>query len=166
VRAVAILCGFLATSSALAGTVESTVDPDGFVRVQMDLTHSQEAVRSFLADTEQTMRLGGDVRKIEAEPDGDCIRMTITTRGFIRPMRLVARRCPTAQGWHSKLVESEDFDAHEIVWKTEPVDGGTRVTMKVRVIPRLPVPQILIRKVVSGALEATIMRLDALLGSG
>ena len=61
------------------------------------------------------------------------------------------------------MLHSEDFKQHDIEWRVSAVEGGSRVTMRVRVVPRIPVPQALIRSVIGGALGSTLVRLDSLL---
>ncbi len=142
------------------------MDADGYVRVEMELVHSRDAVMGFLSDADKTMRLGTDITDVKTAPDGPCAKMTVTSRGLAGTMRYVARRCPTANGWRSTMLESDDFKSHDIEWLVAPSGQGTRVTMRVRVVPRLPVPQMLIRRVVGGALSATLKRLDTLLRGG
>jgi hypothetical protein len=163
-RTVAVLVALLSAGVASADPSSAVMDSDGFVQVQMDVPHSQEAVLAYLSDAGRTMRLGEEITEVRTAEDGQCTRMKVTTYGFAQTMHFLARRCPIADGWRSTMLESPDFKRHDIEWTVAPTDAGSRVTMRVRIIPRLPVPQFIIRQIVGGALRSTLVRLESLLG--
>ena len=163
-RALAMLLGMVLSGVVYAEPSEPVIDKEGFVRVEMDVAHSPDAVRSYLSDAGQTMRLGEEITAVDTVEDGDCTVMKVTTHGFAQTMHFLARRCPIANGWRSTMLESPDFERHDIEWTVAAAESGSRVTMRVRIIPRIPVPQIIIRKIVGGALTGTMLRLEQLLG--
>ena len=150
--------------TARAEPTTPVVDPDGFVRVSTDLPFAPQKVDAVLTDSATTMTMGKDVIDVQVQVDGSCEMLAVRTRGFTQPMTYTARRCRTAAGWASTLVQSEDFSSHDVEWATTPIEEGTRVTMRVRVKPHLPVPQLLIRSVVGNAIVGTLKRLETILG--
>jgi hypothetical protein len=163
-RALGVLAALFIAGVASAGPSEAVVDREGYVQVQMDVPYSQEEVLAYLSDAGRTMRLGQEITEVQTDPDGQCTRMRVTTHGFAQTMHFLARRCPIADGWRSTMLESPDFKRHDIEWRVASTDAGSRVTMRVRIVPRLPVPQLIIRQIVGGALRSTLVRLESLLG--
>lgn len=163
-RTVAMLAAMFTAGVASAGPTAAVVDSEGYVQVQMDVPHSQDEVLAYLSDAGRTMRLGEEITEVRTDRDGQCTRMKVTTHGFAQTMHFLARRCPIADGWRSTMLESPDFKRHDIEWRVAPTESGSRVTMRVRIIPRLPVPQLIIRRIVGGALRSTLVRLESLLG--
>ena len=110
------------------------------------------------------MRLGRGVRSVEVVPGRNGgARLTVRNRGFARDHSYTAERCPVEHGWHSRMIDSEDFEDHQIIWTTKPEGRGSRVTIRVKVQLHVPVPGFLVRQVVGGALEDTLEKMDVLL---
>lgn len=161
-----ILAGFLGlmlSGVVCAAPTAPVIDKEGFVRVEMDVGHSPGKVRSYLSDAERTMRLGQEIREVDTIQEGECTLMKVTTHGFGQTMHFLSRRCPTLDGWQSTMLESPDFERHDIEWTVSPSESGSHVMMRVRIIPRIPVPQFVIRKIVGGALVDTLNRLKRVL---
>jgi hypothetical protein len=151
----------------VAGAVEVRTEADGTVVVSALLGHDLAEVNRYLADPDATMRLGEDVRAVTVRPGpAGCIELTVVNKGFVRDLSYVAHRCPVPGGWRSKLVRSEDFDAHRIEWTATGERGGTLLVIRVYVEPKMPVPGFLIRKMVSRALRGTLEKLDKELAAG
>jgi len=137
------------------------------VVVSAVLPHSIADVRSLLAQHETTMRMGKDTRHVETRPlPNGCTELTVLSRGFGRDLRYTSERCPTPDGFHSKMIASEDFDAHDIWWSMASVNGGTEVTIRVDVRPKVMVPHFVIRHLVGGALGETLTKMNQLLDTG
>ena len=128
------------------------------------MAHPQDRINAVLAKHGETMRLGRGVRSVEVVPGQDgCAHLTVRNRGFARDLSYTAERCPVEHGWHSRMIHSEDFEDHQVIWTTEPEGQGSRVTIQVKVQLYVPVPGFLVRQVVGGALEDTLEKMDVLL---
>jgi hypothetical protein len=158
-----LLLSMLWASSAHALQVERGRHGD-YVVVSAELPHSIEAVNSILSEDVKTMKLGQAVRKVTATPlPNGCTELEVVNEGFAKDLSYVAERCPTKNGWHSKMISSDDFDEHEIIWETDPFGPHSKVTIQVKVSLKYPVPNFLVRRIVGGALEETLEKLHAAL---
>jgi len=135
-----------------------------YVVVSAELPHSIEAVNSILREDVKTMKLGQAVRNVTATPlPNGCTQLLVVNEGFAKDLSYIAERCPTENGWHSKMVSSDDFDDHEIIWNTDPLGPHSKVTIQVKVSLKYPVPQFLVQRIVGGALAETLEKIDAVL---
>jgi hypothetical protein len=99
-------------------------------------------LRRILADPQRVQALFPDIldEQVELAADG-CIRIQRRTRGLLRPFVLLARRCPTAEGYREELVSSDDFEAYTSEWVVGVDDAGaTRVEYRIRTALDVPVP--------------------------
>lgn len=149
--------------SAWALDVDRRTDGDA-VLVTAELPHSSDAVRALLSDDEVTMRLGKDIRQVEVAPlDNGCVQLTVTNVGFRRELRYVAERCGTPDGWHSRMLTSDDFLEHDIRWSIRPNGEHTSVSIRVVVQLKTILPRWVIDRFVGRALEATLTTMDEML---
>ena len=152
--------------SAHALDVQRSVEGEVVV-VSAVLPHTPADVLALLTQAEATMRIGKETRHVETRPlPNGCTELKVVSRGFGRDMRYTAERCRTANGFRSKMVDSEDFDAHDIWWTFAPAEAGTSVTIRVDVRPKVMVPHFLIRRFVARALSETLIKMNALLAKG
>ena len=143
--------------------VERRTDGEAVV-VSAQLPHGVDAVRALLSQDEVTMRLGKDIRDVEVTPlESGCVQLTVSNRGFGKDLRYIAERCETPDGWHSKLLSSEDFLKHDIRWSMRAKGEATEVSIRVVVQLKSIVPRWLIDRFVGGALEATLNTMNAML---
>lgn len=134
--------------------------------VSAAMRHSPEQVDQILAQHAQTMKLGKGVRAVEERSiGGGCAHLTVRNRSLGRDLSYTAERCPIEGGWHSRLLESDDFEDHQIIWTTEPEGEGSRTTIRVKVKLRVPVPDFLVHRIVGSALEGTLEKIDSLLSA-
>jgi hypothetical protein len=132
-----------------------------YVVVSAELPHSIEAVNSILRQDVKTMKLGQAVRNVTATPlSNGCTQLKVVNEGFAKDLSYIAERCPTKNGWHSKMISSDDFEDHEIIWNTDPSGENSKVTIRVKVALKYPVPQFLVNRIVGGALEETLEKID------
>lgn len=159
-----LVAGFLGSAHAL--DVQRSVEGEVVV-VSAVLSHTAADVLALLAQHEATMRIGKETRHVETRPlPNGCTELKVVSRGFGRDMRYTAERCRTANGFRSKMVASEDFDAHDIWWTFAPAEAGTEVTIRVDVRPRVMVPHFLIQRFVSRALSETLTKMNQVLERG
>lgn len=148
-------------SVAYALDVNSTVE-QGWVVVTATLPHPKERVDTFLSQPATTMKLGDGVREVRIEPLEDgCTRMHVTNNGFAKTLSYTSMRCPIPGGWHSKMVASEDFEEHDIQWVATPDGVNTSVSIRVKVSLKAPIPDFVVRSVVTKGLTQTLSRLNA-----
>ena len=130
---------------------------DGIIVVSAELPHSAEAVRSLLSDDAVTMRLGKNIRDVEVTPLANgCAELAVTNRAMRRELKYVSERCPTAEGWHSKMVSSDDFVRHDIQWAVRPNNNHASVLIFVDVELRTIIPSWMVDRFVGNALEGTL----------
>lgn len=162
---VAALCaGFMSTSVAWAADPaepEVTVEDSGTVLCRMVVPASEEQIRQLLEDPEATARLSPDVIDVTATPDGDCVRMETRSKGFLRPLVLSSKRCPTDDGWREVLLQQGDFTAFDGQWQLTPVEGGTLVVYSLNAGTSLPVPQTVVNQGVAKSLRNMLRNLRA-----
>jgi hypothetical protein len=153
------------SSVAYALDVHSTVE-QGWVVVSATLPHSKEQVDSFLSGSAKTMKLGDGVREVRTESlDNGCTKMHVTNNGFAKTLSYTSMRCPIPGGWHSKMVSSEDFEEHDIQWVAIPDGANTSLSIRVKVSLKAPIPDFVVRSIVTKGLTQTLERLDAKLAS-
>ena len=162
----AFVLAILISHPAYALDIERRRDGD-WVVVTAVMSHSPGQVNALLAKHGETMKLGKGVRSVETQPLSDgCAHLTVRNRGFARDLSYTAERCPIENGWHSRMLHSDDFEEHEVVWSTVSEGSGSRTTIRVKVKLRVPVPDFLVQQFVGGALEGTLAKIDARLGGG
>ena len=136
----------------------------GFIYVSAVMPHEPEAVRAIFQHHRKTMKLGAAVRNVEVTPlPNGCSQLEVVNRGFAKDLSYTAERCPTEFGWHSRMTESEDFTHHDILWEAKPHADGSLVSIRVKVMLKYAVPKFLVHRMVSGALEDTLKKIDKLL---
>ena len=113
------------------------------------------------------MRLGQSIRSVKVTPlDNGCAQLEVLNKGFAKDLSYVAERCPIQNGWQSKMLSSEDFERLEIIWQAVSHEAGSKVTIRVNVALKYPVPKFLIQRMVGSALGQTLERIDAILQVG
>lgn len=139
---------------------------DGTIVVSAELPHSVSAVRSLLADESVTMRLGKNIRDVKVTPLANgCAELAVTNRAMRRELRYVSERCPTADGWHSKMVSSDDFVRHDIQWAVRPENNHAKVLIFVDVELKTIVPGWMVDRFVVNALEGTLRAMNEILST-
>jgi hypothetical protein len=155
-----LIAGLAMTTAAHGLDISRMRDGDWMV-VSAEMSHSTEAIRALLKQDSKTMSLGKGVRSVKAEalPNG-CTKVQVENDGLGRAYSYTAERCAIQNGWHSKMIESPDFKDHQIIWTTVPSGTGSRITIRVKVELKLPIPRFLTNRIVSGALEETLNKID------
>ena len=150
-----------------AHALEVTRHREGeWVVVTAELPHKTEAIRALLQKDAKTMKLGSGVRSVQTEPlPNGCTKLHVENNGLGRAYSYTSERCPIENGWHSKMIESPDFKDHQIIWTTTPSAEGSRVTIRVKAQLKLPVPRFIVTRIVVGALEETLIKIDGLLSN-
>ena len=135
---------------------------ENVVTSQVTVSCSLEEAQLHLANAEQMALLSPDVLTAKSAPQGTCQRMTVAVKGLLSPMRYVSERCPTAKGYTERLVSSDDFTAQSTDWELKSVAGGTLVTLRIRAMPKMPVPDAIVFSKVKSSSLATLERFSAL----
>jgi hypothetical protein len=133
------------------------------VRASVTVTASAEEVLRLLADHRAALSICPDVRAVRVvhlAADG-CADLEVETTGLVNPMRYSSRRCPSGTGYREVLVRSEDFSENTFTWSVRDEGGARVVTLSVRSVPRLPVPDWILERAVQRSVEATVANLAA-----
>lgn len=159
------LVSLLCISSPSAHAIEPERSRDGdWVVVSAHLPYSTASIKGLLRQDAKTMSLGKDIRSVKTKPlPNGCTHLEVVNEGLTRTMSYTAERCLVENGWHSKMLESPDFEDHQIIWTTVPEGEGSRVTIRVKVSLRMPVPRFMVTPFVGAALEETLLKMDSLL---
>jgi len=137
---------------------------DGYVVVSALMPHTVESVGAIFRQSGRTMRLGESVRSAKVTPlDNGCSEIEVVNKGFAKDLAYIAERCPIENGWHSKMKSSDDFEQHEIIWQALPHASGSTVSIRVKVSLKYPVPNFLVQRIVGGALEETLEKIDTII---
>ena len=143
------------------------VRKDGYVVVSAAMPHSVTAVQGILEQPGKTMRLGQSIRSVNVKPlDNGCSELEVLNKGFAKDLRYVSERCPVPGGYRSKMKSSDDFAEHDIIWTAVPHELGSLVSIQVKVALKYPVPNFLVQRIVGGALEETLKKIDVTLAEG
>ena len=113
------------------------------------------------------MRLGRNIRDVEVTPLANgCAELAVTNHAMRRELKYVSERCPTADGWHSKMVSSDDFVRHDIQWSVRPANHHSTVLIFVDVELKTIIPGWMVDRFVGNALEGTLRAMNDILSSG
>lgn len=166
--ALTVAAGFAlpAPASAEAGPkIWTRVTDDGDVIAVVRIDAPIAAVRSALGSAEKAHFFAPTTIEARATADGSCERVALRVKGLFSPFVATTRRCPTADGWVEKLVESDDFSDYTAEWKLQGIGEATAVHFRVRTIINVSVPHSMItsrtRKVLTTTLERLIAAVDA-----
>jgi hypothetical protein len=136
---------FIALSNpAAAGPFEGrfSIDDDGFVSVRVLVEAPMNVVRGSIDTAQEVFALDSERTLTRVQMRGACEEMHVETPGLLSPMRYVSLRCPTDNGWTESMISSDDFEANEVLWALNEVEGGTEITYKVKVgVADMPVPE-------------------------
>ena len=148
-------------SPALAVEPESLgVDSNGFVGARLLIDYPMSLVRSVLSKPVDAVRLAPDVIEVSAESQGTCDKVSVKAKGLWRPLTYVVIRCPTEAGFSERLLESDDFSAHNVEWTLAPSGSGTLVTVRSRTRIAFPVPDGMVARVAGKSLLDSLKGLD------
>jgi hypothetical protein len=155
---------WLASLAVAGGEPSVQVADDGTVRVSVDLDVSAAEVRALLASPLDAMRLSPEILSVKSSPDGKCDVIEAETRGLTRPLVLRALRCPTADGWSMRLLETPDFTRYSTHWRVSELRGRAQVVLETQAEPNVPVPGFLVLRNIREAAVNTIKALERALG--
>jgi hypothetical protein len=143
-----------------APTPSVEVADDGAVVARMHLTATPDEVRAALQDPVACEQLTPEVRSVEATARGNCAVVDVETDGLWTPLHYQALRCPTATGWSTKLLKSDDFSALTTDWTVKQAGTGTDVELRVRSEVGA-IPNALVRKGTEQSVKKTLLALLA-----
>jgi len=132
-----------ATAHAAAPDVQAT--PRGSVRGQLVVPARLEDVRAALADSQGRLAAVDNGAKVTSTPDGPCELEHTFMAHPIKAVTYTVRTCPTEQGFHSVLVDSNDLDRFEAIWEIREAEGGTQISYDLDVKPSFPLPGFVVR---------------------
>jgi len=159
VGGVALLLGL--GGPALAVEPENLgVDSDGFIGARILIDSPLNLVRKVLSKPVDAIRLAPDVLEVSAESQGTCDKVSVKAKGLWRPLNYVVIRCPTEAGFSERLLESDDFSAHNVEWTLAPSGSGTLVTVRSRTRIAYPVPDGMVARVAGKSLRESLKGLD------
>lgn len=111
------------------------------------------------------VRWEGSGTQVTTTPDGSCLRVALDVPSAIGRIRYTERRCPTAEGYRSTLLESEDFDYFEATWVLETSEGGCRARYGLRSKPSFPVPRALAQRLTGRSIRKMLAGMRDELGA-
>lgn len=148
------MIALLLSSIALAGPPVMATDGDALTGVvQLDVEPT--VVRQALQDPTFLPTISKDGTQVTVlGTDGACqIVQSVSPSAFLT-VRYKTRRCPTATGFHSTLIESNAFSAYDTSWAIEPNAAGTQVTYRIELVSTLWVPRGVVRRGVRNGIES------------
>ncbi|TNE84108.1 MAG: hypothetical protein EP330_30810 [Deltaproteobacteria bacterium] len=138
--------GMFLTSSAFAADPVVSSSADGTVKGSVVLNVSPAEAMAALENPELARTINPDVVALQQlATTGDCTDLDISTRGMWRPLKMKARRCKTATGFHETLLESDDFTVQEATWTVSEHPDGALLEYTLKSEPNLPVPRSLVQ---------------------
>jgi hypothetical protein len=157
----AMVLGLSTPAFADEADPQVTVEADGTVLCRMTVPASEAQIRSLLEDPESAAMLSPDVIDIDVTANGNCHNLETRSRGFLRPLVLNSKRCPTADGWREVLVSSGDFTQFEGEWHLQSVEGGTEIVYTLQTGTNLPVPDSVVRQGAAKSLKNMLKNLSS-----
>ena len=131
----------VATSPALAGAPEAVVLPSQAVQGTVSVSMSPTEALARLADPTWVSQVdGGRTTVVVTGRDGACTLAAYTSPSTLMTVTYTIRQCPTAHGYKSVLVSSDDFETYESEWTVAPDGAGSLLTYVVHLEPKLPIP--------------------------
>ena len=131
----------------------------------VELSTPYVEVMRLLEDPRNVGRWDGRGATITPRLAGECGEVDVDTPSPIGRLRYTERRCRTADGWHSILLRSEDFDAYESRWVIQPREGGCSVLYELHTRPSVPVPGALLDRLTVRAVRRLLQSMSDTLGS-
>lgn len=120
------------------------------------MTLAPADVRARLADPTWVSTIdAGSTTVTVRERAGDCLIADFTSPSTLMTVRYTVRQCPTANGYKSTLVSSDDFASYEAEWSVAAEGTGSLLTYRLRLTPSLPIPA----SFLSGTLRRDILSL-------
>jgi hypothetical protein len=129
------------TLPALAGPAEAVVLPSQGVQGTVSVSLSPAEAMTRLADPTWVADVdGGHVTVVITGHEGACTLAAYTAPSTLLTVNYTVRQCPTAHGYKSVLVASDDLQAYESEWTIAPDGTGSLLTYRVQLKPTLPIP--------------------------
>jgi len=122
------------------------------VRVPVD------QARAMLADPVRVAEIEGGTARIRVLSEDSCKNLHTAIAHPVASVEYTSRSCPTANGFHTKLVQSDTLEDFEAEWTVEEVEGGTLLRYVVRTIPRIAVPQFIVDRQSKGSVKQLLQR--------
>jgi len=139
---------------------EGSEDAEGFTQVAMEFAATEAAVRRVLTDGRFATRLSPSVLSRTSQPRGACEEVQVTVDGLTSPMSYTMLRCPTPDGWHETLLNSEDFEDYELQWSIRESGETVRVQLRARLkLRRLLAPKNIVDRSLRKSLRKTLKSL-------
>ncbi len=152
-------------SLALAAPPTAVVLPSQAVEGSVSVAMPPSEALAHLADPTWVREIdGGTTRVTVREREGACVLADYSSPSLVMTVRYTIRQCPTGHGYLSTLVQSADFAAYESEWSVAAEGAGSRLTYRVRVEPKLPLPLGLITGTIRGDVLAMMEAFAAKLG--
>ncbi len=131
----------VAMSLAHAGAPDAVVLPSQGVQGTVSVSLSPADAMAKLADPTWVSSVdGGRTTVVVTGHEAACTLAAYTSPSALMTVTYVIRQCPTAHGYKSALVSSDDFAAYESEWTVAPDGAGSLLTYRVQLEPRLPIP--------------------------
>lgn len=139
---------------AWAGGPSVSVDASNTVIGTVSVSLSPDDVRGRLADPGWVATVdGGKTTVTVAGHDGACLLVDYVSPSSLVTVRYRVRQCPTAGGYRSTLVESDDFSAYEAEWIVSAEGTGSTLQYRLRLAPKVPLPASVMAAIVRGGVE-------------
>jgi hypothetical protein len=125
----ACLWGTLAKADEIRGPV---VTSDGFVLIAVERPGDGSALEQRIAVPTEALAIHQGMKAFQAQPVGECheIEIQIQRDGTEHSTR--TRRCPTAEGWSEKLIESSLYEHYEVYWTFYREEGLTQLQWELK----------------------------------
>jgi len=138
-----------------------TLASPGHIDASVWVDAAPRDVLAALSDGALLASLAPDVIDAQAQADGACVGLSVTSRGLLSPVTLRTRRCPTASGWQETLVTSGVFERFDTAWTVSPEGTGSRVDYRVAVEVPAWVPMSVLHSRLTASVTATMRAVSA-----
>ena len=123
------LWGPLAMADEIRGPV---VTSDGFVLIAVERPGDGSTLRERIATPTEALAIHQGMVGFQAQPVGECHEVEIQTQRDGTQHSTRTRRCPTAEGWSEKLIESSLYEHYEVYWTFYREDDLTQLQWELK----------------------------------
>ena len=156
----ALTLAFLANAADLPPPT-ATVQDDGSVIGSVELAVPPETLRARLADPAWLPTISKDGTTVTLTgKEGGCQLIKSESPNVVMTARYTPRRCPTADGYQSTLIEGNAFDTYATSWSIIPTETGARATYKVSLTTSLWVPNSMVRRTTRNTIQEMLVNLQ------
>lgn len=122
------------------------ISKDGYITVVLSSPVAEPQLRRFLADPYAYEKIDDKVSVSVLSQTPPCTNIEYTAQGN----RYQVKMCESKQGFELNLLESPTLKTYHAVWILQPQSTGTIIDYKIKIEPKIYIPQFLLNQKMKG----------------